>query len=304
MQCDMRCVFNQMLRHVIQPYQTHKHAIRFVLLLHASPINSRLLVLIAPPVSSLLSSSRLLRRQYAFFGPLFVSIGRLIVAVIYDSTSLLSADRLSLAGAGGSAFGGRRGVLLASGQSSLATAESPLDLLGSRERLVLHFDQSTGSASTALLHRLLVGGNIEADEQDQVAGQDAHSGECSELLAGADAGAREPREVAGGEVGVRGEVDEAEVDNELGDLEDGDVLLPPDADAAGGLEVVPVHDNVDREVKGDDDPGDGGVAEELGVAEEGGGTVVVGVEEGQGLLLEDEEDGVDQFEVLGQVIKL
>jgi hypothetical protein len=32
--------------------------------------------------------------------------------------------------------------------------------------------------------------------------------------------------------------------------------------------------------------------------------VVVGVEEGQGLLLEDEEDGVDQLEVLGEVVKL
>jgi hypothetical protein len=32
--------------------------------------------------------------------------------------------------------------------------------------------------------------------------------------------------------------------------------------------------------------------------------VVVGVEEGQGLLLEDEEDGIDQLEVLGEVVKL
>lgn len=61
---------------------------------------------------------------------------------------------------------------------------------------------------------------------------------------------------------------------------------------------------MDGEVEGDDDPGNGGVAEELGVAEKSGGTVVVGVEEGQGLLLEDEEDGVDQLEVLGEVVKL
>jgi hypothetical protein len=32
--------------------------------------------------------------------------------------------------------------------------------------------------------------------------------------------------------------------------------------------------------------------------------VVVGVQEGQGLLLEDKEDGVNQFEVLGQVVQL
>ena len=87
-------------------------------------------------------------------------------------------------------------------------------------------------------------------------------------------------------------------------MQDGDVFLPPDADATGGLEVVPVHDDVDGEVEGDDNPGDGGVAEELGVAEKSGGTVVVGVEEGQGLLLEDEEDGVNQLEVLGEVVEL
>ena len=61
---------------------------------------------------------------------------------------------------------------------------------------------------------------------------------------------------------------------------------------------------MDGEVEGNDDPGNGGVAEELGVAEKSGGTVVVGVEEGQGLLLEDEEDGVDELEVLGEVVKL
>ena len=217
---------------------------------------------------------------------------------------LLSADYLSLAGAGGPAVGGGRCALLASGQSSLATAESPLDLLGSGEGLILHLNESAGSASAALLNRFLVGGDVESDEENEVAGQDAHAGERSELLAGADAGAREPGEVAGGEVGVGGEVDEAEVDDELGDLEDGDVLLPPDADATRGLEVVPVHDDVDGKVEGDDNPGDGGVAEELGVAKKSGGTVVVGVEEGQGLLLEDEEDGVNQLEVLGEVVEL
>ena len=77
------------------------------------------------------------------------------------------------------------------------------------------------------------------------------------------------------------------------DLQHGDVFLPPDADAARGLEVVPVHDDVDHEVERDRDPGHRGVANELSVAEEGGGTVVVSVQEGEGLLLEDEEDGVD-----------
>jgi hypothetical protein len=46
------------------------------------------------------------------------------------------------------------------------------------------------------------------------------------------------------------------------------------------------------------------VAEELGVAEEGGGAVVVGVQEGEGLLLEEEEAGVEEFEVFGEVVEL
>jgi len=76
-------------------------------------------------------------------------------------------------------------------------------------------------------------------------------------------------------------------------LEHGDVLLPPDADAARGLEVVPVHDDVDGQVEGDGHPRDGGVAEQLSEAEEGGRAVMVGVQEGERLLLEEEEDGVD-----------
>lgn len=250
---------------------------------------------------------RLISQSQPFNANLHISVayGPDIISVSFNRAVLLSASSLSLAGAGGPAVGGGGcAVLFASGEGSLAAAESPLDLLGSGEGLVLHFDQSAGSAATALLDGLLVGGDVESDEQNEVAGQDAHASESSELFAGALAGGRKPGEVAGGEVGVGGEVDEAQVDDELGDLQDCDVFLPPDADAARGLEVVPVHDDVDGEVESDDDPGDGGVAEQLGVAEQGGGSVVVGVEEGERLLLEDEEDGVNEFEVLGQVVEL
>ena len=44
------------------------------------------------------------------------------------------------------------------------------------------------------------------------------------------------------------------IQNELGDLADRDVLLPPDADAARALEVVPVHDNVNSQVQSNDGP--------------------------------------------------
>lgn len=46
-------------------------------------------------------------------------------------------------------------------------------------------------------------------------------------------------------------MERTKIENELDDLHDGDVLLPPDADAAGTLEVVPVHDNVNTQVKRD-----------------------------------------------------
>lgn len=90
----------------------------------------------------------------------------------------------------------------------------------------------------------------------------------------------------------------------MDDLEHCDVLLPPNSDAARGLEVVPVHDDVNHQVQRDWDPGHCGVAEELGVAEEGGRTVVVGVEEGERLLLEEEEARVEELKVLGEVVQL
>ena len=132
--------------------------------------------------------------------------------------------------------------------------------------------------SPAPLGRLLpVRCKIETDEQQQVTAQDPHPRKRRELLPRALPRVGHVREVGVGEVGVGGEVDEAEVDDELQDLQPGDVLFPPDLDAACGLEVVPVHDDVDEEVERYGDPGDGGEADELGVAEEGGGAVVVGV---------------------------
>jgi hypothetical protein len=42
-----------------------------------------------------------------------------------------------------------------------------------------------------------------------------------------------------------------EVNNELDNLHDGDILLPPDTDASGALKVVPVHDDMDHQVQDD-----------------------------------------------------
>lgn len=77
---------------------------------------------------------------------------------------------------------------------------------------VLHVDQrflASVATGTSGLGGLVIGGNIERDEQDQVGADDADTGQSSEFLTGTLAHVREPREVGGGEVGVRGEVDEA-----------------------------------------------------------------------------------------------
>jgi len=74
-------------------------------------------------------------------------------------------------------------------------------------------------------------------------------------------------------------------------------LLPPDLVAGGRHEVVVVHEDVDEEVERDDNPRHRRAAVELSVAQDGRGGVVEDVEELEGLLLDDEEDGVKQLPV-------
>lgn len=75
--------------------------------------------------------------------------------------------------------------------------------------LVLHLDQSAGSPAAALRDRLLVCSEVETDEQEEVRGDDDHSGDGSELLTSALAHVWHLGEVGAGEVGPRGKVDEA-----------------------------------------------------------------------------------------------
>jgi len=70
-----------------------------------------------------------------------------------------------------------------------------------------------------------------------------------------------------------------EINNKLNDLQNGDVLFPPDAHAASALEVVPVHDDVDHQIEGDGNPRDGGVADKLGITKKSRCSMVVCVEE-------------------------
>jgi hypothetical protein len=56
--------------------------------------------------------------------------------------------------------------------------------------------------------------------------------------------------MGGGGKRVRCKVDEEEVDDELDDLDSCDPFFPPDSDSTGGLEVVPVHDDVNGQIEG------------------------------------------------------
>lgn len=57
-----------------------------------------------------------------------------------------------------------------------------------------------------------------------------------------------------------------EIDDELKDLQTGNPFFPPNADAAGALEVVPVHNNMYQQVEDDGHPWNGGEPYELSVA--------------------------------------
>lgn len=59
-----------------------------------------------------------------------------------------------------------------------------------------------------------------------------------------------------------------------------------------------------QQVDGNRNPLHSSQPNKLGIAEKSRGAVVVRVEEGQGLLLEEEKYRVDQFEIFGQVVKL
>ena len=87
--------------------------------------------------------------------------------------------------------------------------ETPAGFTNSRHLLILHLDQRRGSATAALGHRLLVCGDVEAEEEEEVRRDDADAGNGGELLACALAQVRKMWPVGIGEIGEGGEVDES-----------------------------------------------------------------------------------------------
>lgn len=95
-----------------------------------------------------------------------------------------------------------------------------------------------------------------------------------------------------------------DTDNHLRELERSEEDAPVGTNSTGSDGVVEVHEGVDEEVH--DGEGPAGAVEVVGdlvrvPAVQGGHDMVVVVEEDQGLLAEDDEDGITELEELGDV---
>jgi len=148
---------------------------------------------------------------------------------------------------------------------------------------------------------LLVCINVELDEQEQVAGQNTTAKQGRRLSASTISNVRRAP-VVSGETRVCAKVYREEVNNKLSDLHRGQILLPPDPSSTSCCVVVVIHENVDREVEADDDPRDAGATVKLGKAQESSDGMVVHMQESERFLLQDEEDGVDELDVLEIVV--
>lgn len=85
-----------------------------------------------------------------------------------------------------------------------------------------------------------IGSEVERDKQHQVGAEDDQTRDSRKFLSSAGSRIWHEWEISAGEVGVRSEVHKAQVDDELDNLQHGDVFLPPNFDATGGLEVIPI----------------------------------------------------------------
>jgi hypothetical protein len=94
-------------------------------------------------------------------------------------------------------------------RANSAGRKAPAGFTNRRYLLVLHFHKRAGSAAAALGHRLLVCGEVEGEEEEQVRRDDADAGDGGEFFTRALAHVRNVWPVGAGEVGEGREVDEA-----------------------------------------------------------------------------------------------
>jgi hypothetical protein len=95
------------------------------------------------------------------------------------------------------------------GLANTASRKTPAGFANSRYLLVLHLHQRACSPAAALGHWLLVRGEVEGEEEEEVRSDDADTGNGSKLLASALAHVGHVGPVGAGEIGVRRKVDEA-----------------------------------------------------------------------------------------------
>ncbi len=99
-----------------------------------------------------------------------------------------------------------------------------------------------------LFARVLICGCVKGEEEEQVGGEDAAAGERGEGFARARAEIRQLGQVRAGQVIIRRKIDKPQINHKLRDLQARDPFLPGHAHAACGLEIVPVHDDVNTEI--------------------------------------------------------
>lgn len=141
----------------------------------------------------------------------------------------------------------------------------------------------------------------EVNEEPQVCSQETRTEECSGL-----------RTVAAGvavSVVMKDEngcaiIAEDDIKDELDDLHGGKVLFPPGLNTDRRQSVIPVHEGMDDQVQGNRDPLNSRLTYELSVAKNEGEAVVVNMQECKVVALENEQNGIEQFPHLKQVINI
>ncbi|KAH3677460.1 hypothetical protein OGATHE_000934 [Ogataea polymorpha] len=149
-----------------------------------------------------------------------------------------------------------------------------------------------------------VGLHVEADEEEQVRGQQEVSA-CSSSLStvAVTHGWENTTKVVVCIERVGSKVNKDQIDQKLNDLESCNPFFPPDFDTPGSEEVVPVHQDMHCQVQGDWNPFNRGVSNQLSVAEQSCCSMVVGVEESQWLSSEHQENGIDKLQIFGKVVE-
>jgi hypothetical protein len=129
---------------------------------------------------------------------------------LYPKTQILGAPtNLSLAAPRRTSAGARTCGDTVRRACNSASRKTPAGFANGRYLLILHLDQRACSPAAALGHWLLVRGEVEGEEEEQVRCDDADTGDGGKLLTSALAHVGNVGPVGAGEVGEGCEVDEA-----------------------------------------------------------------------------------------------